>query len=88
MNMKEKMDKMNAERTEEDSKNFIWRMVGQRGYMKLIKSKPRVEAAQQEPPGRTQPPRGRPRLNSKRGRPAETEDDDIQELDQPPPAKR
>ena len=87
-NMKEKMDKLNADRTVEDSKNFIWRMVGQRGYMKLIKSKPRELAAQEGPPGRTQLARGRPRLNSKRGRPTEAEDNDIQEVDLPPPAKR
>ena len=45
--LREKRDSMNAERSEEEEKNWEWRLVGRRGERSIVKSKARAAAAEE-----------------------------------------
>ncbi len=38
--MRQEADRLNAERSKEDEKNWLWKVVGRRGERRLVKTKP------------------------------------------------
>ena len=41
--MRQEADRLNGERSEEDAKNWLWKVVGRRGERRLVKTKPHEE---------------------------------------------
>ena len=41
--MRQEADRLNGERSEEDAKNWLWKVVGRRGERRLVKMKPQEE---------------------------------------------